>query len=116
MSCQHVLYTQQRSCRHAYPEGEVDGAEGQAAGQADWAPSHKAWGVGLQAPPLLHIPHGLSLGAFLEAQPCMHSHPEQSNSKLAAAVIYEHIFLHSICLDHSTGSKSLYQARAITTT
>ncbi len=54
----------------AYPEDEVDGGEGQAAGEADGAPSHKAGPRRLQPPPLLHISKGLSLGALLEAQPC----------------------------------------------
>ena len=54
----------------AYPEDEVEGGEGQAAGEADGAPSHKAGPRRLQPPPLLHIPKGLSLGALLEAQPC----------------------------------------------
>ncbi len=54
----------------AYPEDEVDGGEGQAAGEADWAASHKARPCCLQPPTLLHIPQGLSLGALLEAQPC----------------------------------------------
>ena len=55
----------------AYPEDEVDGGEGQAAGEADWAPSHKARPCRLQPAPLLHVPQGLSLGALLEAQPCI---------------------------------------------
>ena len=54
----------------AYPKDEVDGGEGQAAGEADWAASHKARPCRLQPPALLHIPQGLSLGTLLEAQPC----------------------------------------------
>ncbi len=55
----------------AYPEDEVDGGEGQAAGEADWAAGHKAGPCRLQPPPLLHIPQSLSLSALLEAQFCM---------------------------------------------
>ena len=72
----HKLDTERRSLffsdwKMAYPENEVDGGEMQAAGEADWPASHKPRPCCLQPPPLLHIPQGLSLGALLEAQPCM---------------------------------------------
>ena len=67
------------SIKKAYPEDEIDGSEGQTAGQTDRAAGSPR-GRRLQPSALLHFTEAHGLRSLLEAHPCKSDTPSEGTS------------------------------------